>query len=234
MATGRLFFSHFNYVKNVPKLFRITELTLIIVLFLMARYGGLFHLGADPPVNKDTELKDVGAVPWGWDARTTNFGEFVVAGHLYAFSLTLCSMLVNEMAPLLNFMLNLIGAFFFMVLSAIQFNAWRGFLEARERYRELTGFYPFWHDPTIPRIMGFLALLIGILLLMDTGISILSLTRDVRHKRARFNKQQGLGTLGSRGNQLETSGPNITVDSVGGISGTLSVPASETRSFRGG
>jgi len=52
MGRGRLFYGgNFNYVKNVPKLLRITELTLVIVVFLMSRYGGLFHLGADPPIH---------------------------------------------------------------------------------------------------------------------------------------------------------------------------------------
>jgi len=225
MATGRLFYSHFNYVKNVPKLFRVSELTLIIVLFLMARYGGLFHLGADPQVNEDTKLKDIGAIPWGWDDRSTNFGEFVVTGHLYAFSLTLCAMMIHEMAPRLNFLLSILGAFFFLVLSAIQFNAWRGFREARTQYRDRTGFYPYWHDPTIPRIMGFLALLIGILLFMDTGMSILNLTRDLRQKKANFDPTLS----GETGNQLQrsSSANNVSVDSVGGISGALSVPTSE-------
>jgi len=168
------------------------------------------------------DLKDIGHIPWGHDARTGLFGEFVVGAHFYVLSLSIAAMLADEFAPIFNFSINVMGAFFFLILSVIQFNAWQGHLESRKQYRNLTGFYPFWHDPTIPRIMGFLCLLIGIFLFVDVGVSVLMLARTARHKSARFDDQPD----GDKSQIMESKADaaNNTMQSVGGISGSLSVP----------
>ncbi len=56
-------FGRFNYERHIPILFRLSELTLVIVCFLLSRYGGLFHLGADPPLRETATLSEIGSIP---------------------------------------------------------------------------------------------------------------------------------------------------------------------------
>ncbi len=214
-------FGKFNYERHVPMMFRVVQLTLVIICFLLSRYGGLFHLGADPPLLHINALSEIGAVPWGANARTNAFGEFVLSAHLYTFSVLLCADFSKESAPLINLLVNVFGSLAFMVLAAIQFNAWRDPYQSRDQYRAMAKLYPYWHDPTVPRVMGFTAMLIGLLLVVSVGFSLLILTKDVRRKKVRFHQDE---ENYMEDEAKEDKRKNSLDDSVGGIMGNLSVP----------
>ena len=245
-------FGTFNYERHIPIIFRLVQLTLVVICFLLSRYGGLFHLGADPPLEETMLLSEVGSIPCeflrkakravyqitflsfagGYDGRTNNYGEFVLSAHLYIFSILLVADFSRESAPLINLVVNLFGCFFFLVLSAIQFNSWRGLDAARENYRKLTGLYPFWHDPTIPRVMAFLAMLIGMLLIISSGLSVLILTKDRRRKKTNFHQEEDAEEGQSNSSKSESNEEDHkqetqkkhSFDDSGGISGSLGVP----------
>ncbi len=176
------------------------------------------------------------STPGGNSAQSNNFGEFVLSAHLYVLSILLCADLAREPAPLVNLTVNVLGATFFLVLAAIQFNTWRGLELARHRYRDLTGLYPFWHDPTIPRVMAFAAMFVGFLLLVSAGLSVLILTKDTRRKKVRFHQEDveegdaEVGQLQEEGDdddRGEKKRRHKLDDSGGGISGSLGVQESE-------
>ena len=52
-----------NYRRNVPVIFRLVEILLVSIAFLLSRYGGLVHVGADPPLKSAQDLQNVGHIP---------------------------------------------------------------------------------------------------------------------------------------------------------------------------
>ena len=189
---------HFSKLRHLPIVTRLFEISLVISMHLLMQYGGLLPFDSDPHILPCAKLQSPGWVPCkmtnkmcgrnrlyvffyfsgGASFLSDNLGQFCVNTYLFTLLVLFFAYLAGDAAPIVNFLTDSLGGFLFLSLAVVQFVTWTSIEEAGQTCQEITGCHPRWIEPTVPRLMATMALLMALMLLGDTIVSIYSMQKE--------------------------------------------------------